>query len=46
MLFFPVGASKPVRVQGAFLSDEEVEEVVDFVIASTKSTISRRNDSR
>ena len=26
MLFMPVGASKPVRVQGAFLSDEEVEE--------------------
>ncbi|KSU89871.1 cell division protein FtsK [Bacillus sp. VT 712] len=37
MLFMPVGASKPVRVQGAFLSDEEVEEVVDFVIAQQKA---------
>ncbi|KAA9025818.1 FtsK/SpoIIIE family DNA translocase [Niallia endozanthoxylica] len=37
MLFFPVGASKPVRVQGAFLSDEEVEEVVDFVIDQQKA---------
>lgn len=37
MLFFPVGASKPVRVQGAFLSDEEVEEVVDFVIGQQKA---------
>jgi len=37
MLFFPYGASKPVRVQGAFLSDEEVEEVVDFVIAQQKA---------
>ena len=37
MLFFPVGASKPVRVQGAFLSDEEVEDVVDFVIDQQKA---------
>ena len=31
MLFFPSGAPKPVRVQGAFISDDEVEKVVDFV---------------
>ena len=31
MLFFPSGAPKPVRVQGAFVSDEEVEKIVDFV---------------
>ncbi|AST92001.1 MULTISPECIES: DNA translocase FtsK [Sutcliffiella] len=37
MLFLPVGASKPVRVQGAFLSDEEVERIVDFVIAQQKA---------
>ncbi|NQD67001.1 DNA translocase FtsK [Bacillus haikouensis] len=37
MLFMPVGASKPTRVQGAFLSDEEVEEVVDFVISQQKA---------
>lgn len=37
MLFLPVGASKPVRVQGAFLSDEEVEEIVDFVIGQQKA---------
>ncbi|MBD1379266.1 DNA translocase FtsK [Metabacillus arenae] len=37
MLFLPVGASKPVRVQGAFLSDEEVEKVVDSVIAQQKA---------
>jgi len=29
MLYIPVGQSKPVRVQGAFLSDEEVERVVE-----------------
>ena len=37
MLFLPVGANKPKRVQGAFLSDEEVEELVDFVIAQQKA---------
>ncbi|XQY93570.1 DNA translocase FtsK [Metabacillus sp. HB246100] len=37
MLFLPVGASKPVRVQGAFLSDDEVEQTVDFVIAQQKA---------
>ena len=31
MLYAPVGAQKPQRVQGAFVSDEEVEEVVNFV---------------
>jgi S-DNA-T family DNA segregation ATPase FtsK/SpoIIIE len=31
MLFLPMGASKPVRVQGAFVSDKEVEDVVHFV---------------
>ena len=31
MLFSPVGLSKPVRVQGCFLSDEEVERVVNFI---------------
>nr|WP_248484819.1 DNA translocase FtsK [Tepidibacter aestuarii] len=31
MLFYPVGSAKPVRLQGAFISDNEVEEVVTFV---------------
>lgn len=31
MLFAPYGANKPSRVQGCFVSDEEVEKVVDFV---------------
>ena len=37
MLFLPAGSSKPVRVQGSFLSDEEVESVVDFVIEQQKA---------
>ena len=31
MLFYPQGKSKPERVQGAFVSDEEVSDVVDFL---------------
>ncbi len=31
MLFSPVGSSKPNRVQGCYVSDEEVEAVVDFI---------------
>ena len=31
MLFYPSGSSKPSRVQGAFVSDDEVEKIVDFV---------------
>lgn len=34
MLFFPSGYSKPVRVQGAFVSDREVSAVVDFLKAN------------
>ncbi|WP_420819446.1 DNA translocase FtsK [Paenibacillus thalictri] len=30
MLYLPMGASKPIRVQGAFLSDHEVEAVVNY----------------
>ncbi|WP_423801710.1 DNA translocase FtsK [Neobacillus sp. SAB-20_R2A] len=37
MLFMPVGATKPVRVQGAFLSDQEVEDTVEFVISQQKA---------
>ena len=31
MLFFPTGYSEPIRVQGAFVSDKEVSDVVDFL---------------
>lgn len=40
MLFFPTGAPKPVRVQGAFVSDEEVEKIVDFVKQNGTATYS------
>ena len=31
MLFYPLGASKPLRVQGAFISDSEIDEMVEFI---------------
>jgi S-DNA-T family DNA segregation ATPase FtsK/SpoIIIE len=31
MLFFPVGVPKPIRVQGAFVEDDEVEAVTSFL---------------
>ncbi|MFB4167437.1 DNA translocase FtsK [Virgibacillus sp. JSM 102003] len=37
MLFMPVGSSRPTRVQGAFLSDEEVERIVDHSIEQQKA---------
>ena len=31
MLFYPTGRQKPIRVQGAFVSDREVENTVEFL---------------
>ncbi|AYD40081.1 DNA translocase FtsK [Clostridium fermenticellae] len=43
MLFYPVGESKPIRIQGAFISEGEVERVVSF-IKSTEEPPSYQND--
>ena len=39
MLFYPAGASKPTRVQGAFVDDKEVEKIVDFLKANGGESI-------
>ena len=31
MLFYPTGIPKPIRIQGAFVSDKEVENIVKFI---------------
>ena len=31
MLFYPLGAAKPERLQGAFISDSELENVIEYV---------------
>ena len=40
MLFFPSGAPKPSRVQGAFVSDDEVEKIVSFIKSNGTATYS------
>jgi len=40
MLFFPAGEAKPVRVQGAFVSDDEVESIVEFIKSNGTATYS------
>ena len=40
MLYFPSGAPKPYRVQGAFVSDDEVEKIVDFIKSNGTATYS------
>ncbi|MBR3645894.1 MAG: DNA translocase FtsK [Lachnospiraceae bacterium] len=35
MLFYPSGYAKPVRLQGAFVSDEEVQKTVEFLIENS-----------
>lgn len=37
MLYYPVGVPKPVRIQGCYLSDAEIENVVDFIKANSTS---------
>ena len=37
MLYLSADSSKPLRIQGAFLSDEEVEKVVDFVKSQSEA---------
>ena len=40
MLFYPSGAPKPTRIQGAFVSDDEVEKIVSFVKSNGEATYS------
>ena len=39
MLFYPQGYSKPARIQGAFVSDKEVSDVVDFLKKQTLGNV-------
>jgi len=44
MLFNPIGIQKPVRVQGAFISDSEVHKVIDFVKSQTNNEVEYSDD--
>ena len=39
MVFYPLGASKPVRLQGAFISENESQNVIDFVKSQVKEEV-------
>lgn len=50
MLFLPMGENSPTRIQGAFISEEEIQKVVDFVCEQQKaqydeSITEMRNDA-
>jgi len=40
MLYAPIGAGKPTRIQGAFVSDEEREEIVNFIKSNSAADYS------
>ncbi len=40
MLYYPVGASKPKRIQGAFIEEDEVEGIVNYLVENNKSKYS------
>ena len=40
MLYSPLGSGKPIRVQGCFVSDEEREDVIDFIKSSSQAEYS------
>ena len=43
MLFAPIGISKPIRVQGAFVSDKEVEGIVEYIKVNDMETSYRED---
>ena len=45
MLFFPSGAAKPSRIQGSFISDSEVQAVVDFLKKDGEASYSNEIES-
>ena len=51
MLFLPMGENVPIRIQGAYVSDEELEKIVDYVISQQKAqydeslTVDRTNNN-
>ena len=46
MLFYPSGQSKPSRLQGAFVTDQEVEAIVDFLKRAASPIIHRKPSTR
>ena len=49
MLYAPIGSTKPIRVQGAFISEEEITRIVDYIkrkdVSETSEMIEREIES-
>ena len=44
MLFLPMGENSPVRIQGAYVSDDEINKVIDYVVAQQKAQFDSKFD--
>ena len=44
MLFLPMGENNPIRIQGAYVSDEEIEKVIDYVVGQQKAQFDSKYD--
>lgn len=44
MLYSPVGCGKPVRIQGAFVSDEEREDVIQFIKENSGAEVGKNDE--
>ena len=44
MLFYPLGAAKPVRLQGAYISEDDSDKVIEFVKSQVKEEIKYEED--
>lgn len=45
MLYYPIGLSKPLRIQGAFITEKEVSNIVSFINEQSASNPSQSNDA-
>jgi S-DNA-T family DNA segregation ATPase FtsK/SpoIIIE len=44
MLFLPMGENHPIRIQGAFVSDEEINNVINYTVSQQKAQYDNRFD--
>ena len=44
MLFLPMGENVPVRIQGAYVSDDEINKVIDYVVGQQKAQFDNKYD--
>jgi len=45
MLFLPMGENVPIRIQGAFVSDDEINKVIDYTVSQQKAQYDEKFNS-